>query len=145
MCQRLRLLAFSIFKSYCSCKILESIGASLAAFSLASVTKATPIQFIYGRSHMKKRRCRKTAFSSYYACFSRDLLLILSGADTHIHQRSRTKRFQETRRTWPSAVHTWFKNYYKTDLIKSSMSAKFNNEFYSCPIHSYIRTPVSVY
>ena len=69
-----------------------------------SVTKATPIQFIDSKSHIKKRRGRKTALSGYYACLSRDLLLMALGADTHththththIHQRSRTKRFQET-------------------------------------------------
>ena len=82
------------------------------AFMTRSVTKATPIQFIDGRSYMKKRRCHKTALSGYYACFSRDLLIIPSGTGTHthIHQRSRTKRFQETRRVRPSATHTWFKN-----------------------------------
>ena len=58
------------------------------------------IQFIDSKSCIKKRRGLKTALSSYYACLSRDLLLMASGADTHIHikQRSQTKRFQETRR-----------------------------------------------
>ena len=79
-----------------------------------SVTKATPIQFTYGKSGIKKRRDRKTALPGYYACLSRDLLLMASGADTHTHthththQYSRTKRFQETRRA-PSAVRAWFK------------------------------------
>ena len=50
---------------------------------------------------MKKRRCRKTALSGYYACFSRDLLLMPLGADTHTYKRSWTKRFQEIR--WPRA------------------------------------------
>ena len=74
------------------------------AFTMGSVTKATPIHFIDSKSRIKKRRDRKTAVSSYYACPSRDLLLVASGADTHthilthIHQCSRTKRFQETRR-----------------------------------------------
>ena len=65
-----------------------------------SVTKATPIQFINGKSRIKKQRGRKTALSGYYACLSRGLLIMASGADTHthIHQRSQTKRFQETRR-----------------------------------------------
>ena len=62
-----------------------------------SVTKATPIQFIDGKSRINKRRGHKTALSGYYACLSRDLLLMPLGADTHIHQRLRTKRFQETR------------------------------------------------
>ena len=64
-----------------------------------SVTKAMPIQFIDGKSRVKKQRGRKTALSGYYACLSRDLLIMASGADTHIHQRSQMKRFQETRRT----------------------------------------------
>ena len=34
---------------------------------------------------MKKWRCRKTALSGYYACFSRDLLLMPLGADTHTY------------------------------------------------------------
>ena len=54
------------------------------AFTTHSVTKVTPIQFIDGRSHVNKRRCRKTALSGYYACFSRDLLLIPRGW-THTH------------------------------------------------------------
>ena len=48
-----------------------------------SVTKATPIQFIDSKSRIKKRRGRKAALSSYYACLSRDLLLMALGADTH--------------------------------------------------------------
>ena len=55
------------------------------AFTMRTVTKATPIQFIDSRSHMKKQRCCKTALSGYYTCFSCDLLLIPSGVDTHIH------------------------------------------------------------
>ena len=49
------------------------------------ITKATSIQFIDGRSHMKKWRGCKTALSGYYACLSRDLLLMpLWGGHTHI-------------------------------------------------------------
>ena len=81
---------------------------------MGSITKATPIQFIGGKSCIKKRRDRKTALSGYYACLSRDLLLIASGADTHththIHQRSRTKQFQKTRRVRLRPAHAWFKN-----------------------------------
>ena len=66
-----------------------------------SVTKAMPIQFIDGSSHIKKQRGRKTTLSSYYACLSCDLLLMPSGADTHIHQRSQTKRLQEARSAGP--------------------------------------------
>ena len=53
---------------------------------MGSVTKATPIQFIDSKSRIKKRRDYKTALSSYYACLSRDLLLMASGwTHTHIH------------------------------------------------------------
>ena len=54
-----------------------------------SVTKATPIQFIDSKSRIRKRRGRKIALSSYYACLSRDLLLMASGADTHIYTKVR--------------------------------------------------------
>ena len=71
-----------------------------------------PIQFTNGKSRIKKRRGCKNALSGYYACLSRDLLLMASGADTHthIHQRTWMKRFQETRHTRPSATRAWFKN-----------------------------------
>ena len=49
------------------------------------VTKATAIQFIDGKCHIKKWKSRKTALSGYYACVSCDLLLIPSGVDTHTH------------------------------------------------------------
>ena len=39
---------------------------------------------------MKKQRCCKTALSGYYTCFSRDLLLMPSGADTHTHKHTPT-------------------------------------------------------
>ena len=73
---------------------------------MRSVTKAMPIQFIDGRSHIKKRRGCKTTLSGYYTCPSCDLLLMLSGAHTHIHQRSWTKRFQETRHIRAAGLHT---------------------------------------
>ena len=38
------------------------------AFMMGSVTKATPIHFIDSKSHMKKRRGRKTALCGYYKC-----------------------------------------------------------------------------
>ena len=47
------------------------------------VTKDTAIQFINGKCHINKQESHKTALSDYYACVSRDLLLIPSGADTH--------------------------------------------------------------
>ena len=52
---------------------------------MGSITKAMPIQFIDSKSRIKKWRGHKTALSSYYACLSRDLLLMASGADTHTH------------------------------------------------------------
>ena len=54
------------------------------------VTKATPIQFTDGKSGIKKRRGRKTALPGYYACLSRDLLLMALGADTHTRTHART-------------------------------------------------------
>ena len=74
-----------------------------------SVTKATSIQFIDSRSHIKKQRGHKTVLSIYYASLSHDLLLLPLGADTHIHQHLQLKQFQETRRTdlWPT--HFWLK------------------------------------
>ena len=64
------------------------------------VTKATAIQFINGKCHIKK--CRKTALSGYYACVSRDLLLMPSGVDTHTHTHTHvnipTFADKETRR-----------------------------------------------
>ena len=51
---------------------------------MCSVTKATAIQFIDGKCHNNKEmESRKTALPSYYACVSRDLLLVPSGVDTH--------------------------------------------------------------
>ena len=58
---------------------------------------------------MKKRRCRKTALSSYYAWFSRDLLVMSSGVDTHTH----TPTFADemiSRNQARSATCTWFNN-----------------------------------
>ena len=57
---------------------------------MGSVTKATPIQFTDSKSDTKKRRDRKTALPGYYACLSRDLLLMASGADTHTHTHTPT-------------------------------------------------------
>ena len=47
------------------------------------VTKATAIQFIDGKCHIKKQKSLKIALSGYYACVSRDLLLVPLGADTN--------------------------------------------------------------
>ena len=49
------------------------------------VTMATAIQLLDGKCHIKKQKSRKTALSGYYACVSRDLLLMPSRADTHTH------------------------------------------------------------
>ena len=67
------------------------------AFTMGSVTKATPIQFINSKSHIKKRKDRKTALSGYYACLSRDLLLMASGADTHAHTHTHTRKHTDIR------------------------------------------------
>ena len=50
-----------------------------------SVTKATFIQFIDGKCHIKKQKGCKTALSGYYACLLRDLLLMPLGVDTHAY------------------------------------------------------------
>ena len=47
------------------------------------VTKATPVQYINNRSHIKKWRGHIIVLSGYYACLSRDLFLMSSGAETH--------------------------------------------------------------
>ena len=52
---------------------------------MGRVTKATPIQFTDSKSCINKRKDRKTALYGYYACLSRDLLLMPLGADTHTH------------------------------------------------------------
>ena len=54
------------------------------------VTKATPIQFINSKCHIKKRKSHKTALSRYYACLSRDLLLMPLEADTQTHTQAHT-------------------------------------------------------
>ena len=73
-----------------------------------SVTKATPIQFIDGKSRIKKRRGSKTALSYYYACLSHDLLLMASGAGTHTH----TPMFvdETISRNQVCTACAWFKN-----------------------------------
>ena len=52
------------------------------------VTKATAIHFIDGKCHIKKQISRKTALFGYYACISRDLLLVSSGVDTHTRKHT---------------------------------------------------------
>ena len=55
-----------------------------------TVTKATAIQFIDGKCHIMKRKSRKAALSSYYACVLCDLLLMASGW-THKYTEAQTK------------------------------------------------------
>ena len=50
-----------------------------------SATKATSIQFIDGKCHIKKQEIRKMALSGYYTCLSGELLLMPLGVDTHTH------------------------------------------------------------
>ena len=40
---------------------------------------------------IKKQKSHKTALSGNYACVSRDLLLMSSGADTHTHMHKHTR------------------------------------------------------
>ena len=74
-----------------------------------SVTKATLIQFINSKSRIKKWRGHKSALSSYYACLSRDLLLMDSGPDTHTHTHTHTHTPMFTDETI-SRNQAWFKN-----------------------------------
>ena len=73
------------------------------------VTKATAIQFINGKCHIKKRKSHKTVLSGYYACVLCDLLLLPSGR-THTHIQTRMHAHIPTcnsKKSWPA--HTWFK------------------------------------
>ena len=80
---------------------------------MCSVTKATPIQFINGKSHVKKRRGHKTALSGYYTYLSHDLLLMSSGVDTHTYTSTfmdeMISRNQAHAGLW--LAHAWFKKY----------------------------------
>ena len=62
------------------------------------VNKATAIQFIGGKCHIKKWKRRKTALSSYYACVSCDLLLMPLGADRQTDRQTnrQTDRHRHT-------------------------------------------------
>ena len=55
------------------------------------VTKAVAIQFIDGKCHIKKWKSGKIVLSDYYACVSRDLLLVSSGVDTHTNVCGRSE------------------------------------------------------
>ena len=71
-------------------------------FTRRIVTKATAIQFIDGKCYIQKQKRRKTALSGYYACVSCDLLLMLSGADTH----TRTHSNVQTKTILRNQAHT---------------------------------------
>ena len=65
---------------------------------------------------IKKQRGRKTALSSYYACISRNLLLMSSGVDTHTHTPtfvdemiSRNQVHAGCRHVRATGPCTWFK------------------------------------
>ena len=77
------------------------------------VTKATAIQFIDSKCHIKKRKSRKIALSGYYACVSRDLLLVPSVADTHTHANIPMFMDETISRSQACAGHrptfAWFK------------------------------------
>ena len=75
---------------------------------MRTVTKVTAIQFINGKCHVMKRKSRKAALSSYYACVSRDLLLMASGVGTHTHTDTRTKTISKTRHARLKAMCAWF-------------------------------------
>ena len=55
------------------------------------VTKATAIQFINGKCHIKKQKGHKTTLSGYYTCVSHDLLLVPLGSDTHTCKRANVR------------------------------------------------------
>ena len=73
------------------------------------VTKATAIQFIDGKCHIKKQKSCKTALSGYYTCVSRNLLLMPSGTDrqTDTHIDAQTKLIS---RNQACTAKGWFKN-----------------------------------
>ena len=75
------------------------------------VTKATPIQFIDSKCHIKKWKSRKTALSGYYACLSCDLLLMPVEARTHTHTHTPTfvdKTISRNKGRRPACA--WFNN-----------------------------------
>ena len=71
--------------------VLHYLTLLRQAFTARIVTKARTIQFI-DCSVIKKRNSCKTSLSDYYACLWRDLLLMASGADTHIHTHTHTRK-----------------------------------------------------
>ena len=85
-----------------------------------------PIQFINGKCHIKKQKRCKTALSSYYACISRDLLLMPSGSDTHIYTTMFTdetiSRNQVRMGLW--SMHAWFNKHLEYGLISVILYGK---------------------
>ena len=75
------------------------------------VTKATAIQFIDSKCHIKKRKCRKSAYPVITHVFSRDLILMLSGwTHTHTYRHANKNNFKKPGTyEQPSATCTWFK------------------------------------
>ena len=69
----------------------QQLSVLWQVFTMHSVTKATPIQFVDGKCyHIKKQKSYKTALYDY-AWFSHDLLLIPLGVETYKHtKRKRT-------------------------------------------------------
>ena len=77
------------------------------------VTKATAIQFIDSKCHIKKQKSCKTALSDYYASVSCDLLLLIPSGWTHTHANILTFADEMISRnqacTGLGPVHTCFK------------------------------------
>ena len=84
------------------------------------VTKATPINFIDGKCHIKQLKAgksRKTCLTNYTQPISHHMMpLVITALEgrhihrhTHTYQRMNKNDFKEPHK-WPSAVCTWFKN-----------------------------------
>ena len=98
------------------------------------VTKATPIQFIDSRCHIKEWKGHKTALSGYYVWLLRDLLLMPLGW-THM-PILQTKRFQETRCTWATCAC-----FFACVLLECSHMC--NNSLIVSPILLYLAGPLT--
>ena len=94
-----------------------------------SVTKAMQIPFINSKSRVNKRRGRKTALSGYYACLSRDLLLMALG-QTHTHTHTYTNVRGQNVFKKPGAraapKNAWFKNLLLSLHIQQLRNIKIN-------------------
>ena len=95
---------------------------------MGSVTKPTPIQFIAGKSHIKKRRGHKTTLSGYYACLSHDLLLMVLEADAHTCTNVRGQMISRNQ----ACARAWFKNvkkigqFLETNISSTAEAISFN-------------------